>query len=207
MCSSQLLGKPILFGEPGVIVQIDESLFDHNSKVSCNDIGFIYYCILPILIVSKKSCACSYFTVWVFGMYDTQMKQGYMTLVSSRNTLTLLPNIEEHTLPGIIIHSDMWAAYRQVAQLPTVVARETVNHRRHFVDPTKGAHTQAIESYWARAKAKLKRMMGTTKEMLPSYLDEFTWKERHGRSENGEIDNAVVLSKMINAIAKENPVM
>ena len=39
VCSSQLLGEPILFGGPGVIVQIDESLFDHNSKVSCNDIG------------------------------------------------------------------------------------------------------------------------------------------------------------------------
>ena len=105
---------------------------------------------------------------WVFGMYDTQMKQGYMTLVPSRNALTLLPIIEEHTLPGSIILSNMWAAYRQVARLPTVVAHETVNHRRHFVDPTTGAHTQAIESYWARAKAKLKRMMGTTKEMLPS---------------------------------------
>ena len=130
-----------------------------------------------------------------------------MTLVPSRNALTLLPIIEEHTLPGSIIHSDMWAAYRQVARLPTVVAHETVNHRRHFVDPTTGAHTQAIESYWARAKAKLKRMMGTTKEMLPSYLDEFMWKERHGRNANRQIDDAVVLSKMISAIAKENPVM
>ena len=134
---------------------------------------------------------------WVFGMYDTQMKQGYMTLVPSRNALTLLPIIEEHTLPGSIILSNMWAAYRQVARLPTVVAHETVNHRRHFVDPTTGAHTQAIESYWARAKAKLKRMMGTTKEMLPSYLDEFMWKERHGRNTNGQINDAVVLSKMI----------
>ena len=48
-----------------------------------------------------------------------------------------------------------------------------------FVDPTTGVHTQAIESYWNGVKTKFKRMKGVSEEQLPSYLDEFMWRERH----------------------------
>ena len=44
-----------------------------------------------------------------------------------------------------------------------------------------GVHTQIIESYWARTKRKFKRMKGVTEEQLPSYLDEFMWRERYRR--------------------------
>ena len=36
-----------------------------------------------------------------------------------------------------------------------------------------GVHTNNIESYWARSKAKIKRMKGIHRELLTSYLDEF----------------------------------
>ncbi len=53
-----------------------------------------------------------------------------------------------------------------------------MNHSRNFVDPVSGVHTQAVESYWGRAKAKLKTMRGTFGHMLPGYLDEYMYKER-----------------------------
>ena len=105
---------------------------------------------------------------------------GYMEVVQRRDAATLLPIINAHTAPGSIIHSDMWASYNRVQRLPPVAAHNTVNHSRHFVDPVTGVHTQNIESYWNRVKTKLKRMKGCHAHQLPSYLDEFMWRERHG---------------------------
>ena len=57
-----------------------------------------------------------------------------------------------------------------------------MNHSLHFVDPVSGVHTQNIESYWNRVKRRFKHMKGVHQSMLDSYLDEFMWRERHGRS-------------------------
>ena len=51
-----------------------------------------------------------------------------------------------------------------------------VNHSENFVDPYTGAHTNTIEGLWNAVKKKLKRMCGTFKHQLPSYLDEFNWQ-------------------------------
>ena len=102
-----------------------------------------------------------------------------MRVVERRDAPTLLPIIQQHVLPGTVIYSDEWRAYRHVAALPPVAAHQTVNHSIQFVDPATGVHTQHIESYW---KTKLKQMKGCHRHMLPSYLDEFMWRERHGAS-------------------------
>ena len=104
---------------------------------------------------------------------------GYMEVVPHRDANTLLPLITAHVAPGTIIHSDKWTAYNR---LPNVSSHEVVNHSVNFVEPTTGVHTQNVESYWNRVKAKLKRMRGCHGEQLPSYLDEFMWRERHGTS-------------------------
>ena len=107
---------------------------------------------------------------------------GVMTIVPDRSAQTLLPILQQHLHSGTIVHSDEWAAYNRVQQLRQVSHHETVNHSLHFVDPVTGVHTQNIESYWNRAKTKFKRMKGVHESMLPSYLDEFMWRERHGKS-------------------------
>ena len=107
---------------------------------------------------------------------------GYMEVVPHRDANTLLPLITAHVAPGTIIHSDEWAAYNQVQRLPNVSSHEVVNHSVNFVELTTGVHTQNVESYWNRVKTKLKRMRGCHGEQLPSYLDEFMWRERHGTS-------------------------
>ena len=62
--------------------------------------------------------------------------------------------------PGTTIYSDQWRAYNRVASSPSVPSHSTVNH-----------------NYWARAKLKIKIMKGCHKQELPSYLDEFMWRE------------------------------
>ena len=107
---------------------------------------------------------------------------GYMEVVQRRDAATLLPIIQAHTAPGTIIHSDEWRSYRRVASLPSVAAHATVNHSLNFVDPATGVHTQNVESYWGRVKRKIKHMKGCHATEMSSYLDEFMWRERFGKT-------------------------
>ena len=122
--------------------------------------------------------------MWVFGIVDTSQEPalGYMEIVPARDAATLLPIIQAHTAAGTTVYSDQWGAYNRVQTLGNVAAHSTVNHSLHFVDPVTGVHTQNVESYWNRVKGKLKRMKGCHEDQLPSYLDEFMWRERHGRT-------------------------
>ncbi|XP_019863338.1 PREDICTED: uncharacterized protein LOC100639804 [Amphimedon queenslandica] len=164
VCSTKLISVPIVLGGPGKVVQIDESLFRHKPK--------------------HHRGRATRQELWVFGMVDTsfQPSLGFMQLVPNRQAATLYPIIQAHVANGTTVYSNEWSAYRQVASLPQVAAHQMVNHSVNFVDPATGVHTQNIESYWSRAKRKLKRMKGCHAEQLPSYLDEFMWRERYGPS-------------------------
>ena len=126
-------------------------------------------------------------------MVDTSSSPalGYMEIVPQQDATTLLPIIQAHTLPGTVIHSDQWRAYSQVSSLPNVASHSTVNHSLEFVDPVTGVHTQHVESYWNRCKIRFKAMKGCHESQLPSYLDEFMWRERHGSAANVAMDNIV----------------
>lgn len=121
---------------------------------------------------------------WVFGMVDTSVTPalGVMRVVPNRSAATLLPVLQQHLRPGTTVWSDEWAAYQRVQQLSVVSQYDSVNHSINFVDPNTGVHTQNVESYWNRVKTKFKRMKGVHDTMITSYLDEFMWRERHGRT-------------------------
>ena len=89
------------------------------------------------------------------------------------------------------MHSIEWAAYNRVQLLPTVSAHQTVNHSLELINSTTGTHTQNIESYWNRSKTKFNRMKGCHQQMLPSYLDEFMWQERHGRTASQALNSII----------------
>ena len=127
---------------------------------------------------------------WVFGMCDTSQQPalGYMEMVNARDAATLLPIIQAHVHPGTIVWSDSWAAYKNINLLASVQSHSTVNHSIEFRTPA-GVHTNHIESYWNRAKIKLKRMRGCHRSQLPSYLDEFMWWERYGKCSEDVLEN------------------
>ena len=75
----------------------------------------------------------------------------------------------------------------------------TLNHSVEFVSPS-GVHTQNVESYWNRSKMKLKRMRGCAAKEVPSYLDEFMWRERFGKTSREAMDS------IIRDIAQQYPV-
>lgn len=124
---------------------------------------------------------------------------GYMQIVPDRTAATLLPIVRQHVGNGTTVYSDQWAAYRHLSSLPNVSRHETVNHSVEFVSPT-GVHTQNIESYWNRVKTKFKRMKGCHEHQLPSYLDEFMYRERYGKTAMECFDS------IIRDIARQYPV-
>ena len=143
-------------------------------------------------------------------MVDTSSKPavGYMELVQDRTAATLLAIISAHVAPGTEIWSDQWASYHNVGRIPGVTAHRTVNHSVQFVTGkfiyykgsvdlilhcfiASGVHTNTVESYWNRCKTKIKRMKGVHRSFLPSYLDEFMWRERWGGSTEAAFNNIV----------------
>ena len=78
-----------------------------------------------------------------------------------------------------IIHSDEWRAYSRVANIPAVASHSMVNHSITFVDPTTGAHTQHIESYWNQVKLKLKQMKGCHFDQIPINSCGWSDMDRH----------------------------
>ena len=159
VCSHELTTNPIQIGGPGVVVQIDETLMarrkDHRGRV-----------------VQQR---------WVFGGSCPTTKKGFLILVPDRTAATLLPLIQEHIAPGSVIHSDMWAAYNGIDQLPVnpPYTHHTVNHTENFVDPATGADTNHVENMWKNAKMKFKSMAGVAENTLESHLDEFMWRLDH----------------------------
>ena len=148
ICSAHLLANPMTLGGRNIVVKIDESLFRHKPKYHRGRAG-----------AGDQ---------WVFGACDmsTIPAVAYMELVPDRRAATLIPIIQRIILPGSTIHSDQWAAYRQLHADPSYTYA-TVNHSQNFVDPVTGAHTQAIESYWAKVKSKFKSMKGVSTAQLP----------------------------------------
>ena len=138
----------------------------------------------------------------MLGLFDTQYKPArpYLQLVRRRNVAILLPRIQRKVLIGSIVHTDEWAAYRQL-QRRLGLHQRAVNHSLHFVDPATGVHTQHAESNWCTAKDKFKLMKGNTNpNFLLEYLQEFMWRRWYGDPHpNG------CFQRLLRDIAEQNP--
>ena len=157
-CVEHFARNPMQLGGEGVVCQIDESLFRHKQKYHVGR-------------VPERE-------LWVFGIADTRYTPAkiHLSLVVNRSAATLLPIISTVCLPGTIIHSDQWAAYRNIASSLNFI-HQTVNHTTNFVDPVSGAHTQSIESYWNKIKLRIKKSKGCFGEHLNLFLSECMWKD------------------------------
>ena len=79
-------------------------------------------------------------------------------------------------------HIDKW----QVCQVFPLIPQVT------FVDPVSGTHTQNIESYWGKAKRKLKNMKGCHASQLPIDLDKVMWREHFGQTTADAFNNIML---------------
>ncbi|CAH1260847.1 unnamed protein product [Diabrotica balteata] len=118
---------------------------------------------------------------WVFGEVERKTGKLFLTPVQARNEETLLPIISRTILPGTVIVTDGWEAYRNIGLLGGGVYEHRTVLQNYFVDPhDKSIHKQTIESVWMRVKKMLNRQYRTSTDLhlLPQYLQEFMWRER-----------------------------
>ena len=128
---------------------------------------------------------------WIFGAYDVEQKIGYVQFVDSRDSNALFPIIQQWIEPGTEIHSDRWASYSGISNIPVFppYIHKTVNHSENFVDPITGAHTNNVEAYWSSVKRKFKILSGTSRSLTASYLDEHMWRNIYGSSTRSAFDS------------------
>ena len=125
----------------------------------------------------------------MLGIADTSRTPslGYMHLVQNKTATTLLRIIRRLVARGSIVHTDEWHAYNGIQRLHGLCLQHCiVNHSLHFIN--KSSHSK---SYWNRVKIKLKHIRGCHGHQLPSYLDKFTWRERHGQTKEQAYTNII----------------
>ena len=160
ICGEHFLANPVVVGGPGIVVEIDESLFCRRKY----NVG---------RLVREQ---------WVFGGIEvgTPDKKAFLVAVPRRDAATLLPIITQFVAPGSTIISDCWRAYNTLGLQG--YTHLTVNHSINFVDPNTGACTNHIENYWQHAKQRNKREYGTARTQLDSYLIEYMWRARYHKN-------------------------
>jgi len=162
-------------GGPGVVVQIDESLFrgrrkNMTGRLLLGDRG---------RDARRRNYGNRVDGPWIVGMIDSN-KNVRLFFVRDRSANTLLHLIRSVVLPGSIIHTDGWGGYYRVGQGEwpdgeAAYGHQIVNHSVEFVS-AEGAHTQAIERVWTDIKTnfiKIKR--STSKELFHEHIAYYEW--------------------------------
>ena len=96
-----------------------------------------------------------------------------------RNHHTLLTLIKRYVNPGTTILSDRWRGYTHLNRHGYI--HLTVNHRRGFIDPATGVHTNTCEGMWYHAKRHTRGGHGrprTDSAAMDLALCEFMWLKR-----------------------------
>ena len=92
---------------------------------------------------------------WTFGLTERGSLDCILKQVPSfRSRKSLLPLINEHTLPGTLFCSDGWKAYFKLAEHLDIenVLYYAVNQSKNYVDPDTGAHRQKLKGLWGHVK-------------------------------------------------------
>lgn len=151
-------GEQPTIGGAGLDVEIDETVISHR----------------------KYNRGRILDTVWVFGGICRQTKEAFAIVVPDRTAPTLTQEIADHIEQGTTIHSDSWAAYKQIEAIPNKnYTHYCVNHSQNFVNPQNGSHTQTVERMWRDLKVKKTTSCGIRSQESSGYVFEYIWRRNN----------------------------
>jgi len=192
VCSKVLARQPKYIGSPEYPIQIDEAYFAGRRKYKKgrlrkgdikpkgedqavkeeNEGRVMTPYTVESSIQNKRNYGNRVIGPWVFGIYKSKERVRFF-VIPDRKGKTLIPIIKRHVVPYSIVVSDEWTGYSRLGENNYV--HKTVCHKRNFVNPKTGYHTQAIERAWIEGKAVIKRARYPTVD-LQSHLDEVSWR-------------------------------
>lgn len=115
-------------------------------------------------------------TQWLFGCIERATNNFCLRLIDNRSRGELEEVIRECIIEDAVVYSDCWSSYMSLFANTDDYIHYSVNHSQYFVDPITGAHTQSIESLWARLKSSLRSKSYRDSQHLSDYLAEFTYR-------------------------------
>ena len=154
-------------GGPGTVVETDASYFADSPKYGKGKMRD-----------SEKVWQLLGEWPWVFGLLQRGSLLCWPEQVPDRQRATLVPIIDKVVLDHTEIHSDKWPGYIDLEEYLAApnCSHKTVNHKKHFVDPTSGAHSQSVECNWRHSKRSLPEL-GVKPKYLDYYLKTFMWRQ------------------------------
>lgn len=172
-------GPQEVIGGPQLNVEIDETVISHR----------------------KYNRGRILATVWVFGGICRETQKAFALVVPDRKAPTLNQEISDHIAPGSIIHSDSWAAYERIEQIPNRnYTHLSVNHSENFINPNNGSHTQNVERMWRSLKFRKVMQCGIRSEEASGYVFEYVWR----RNNLKELSRGQKLIRLLQTIGQTN---
>ena len=96
-------------------------------------------------------------------------------VIPDATRVTLWGEICENILPGTILHTDQYHAYRSISLRG--YRHETCNHEREEWVSAKGATTNNLEGFWNMLKRGIRGThIHVSAKHLPKYLGEFEYR-------------------------------
>ncbi len=109
---------------------------------------------------------------WVLRIYYSKTKTRFIRL-KDRTSDFILDVLREYVREGSLRWTDEFESYKCLPK--NIYQHQSVNHKKNYVDPITGAHTQGVERSWVDSKSWYRSSRGN-RTLLQSHLHETAWR-------------------------------
>ena len=127
-------------------------------------------------------------TRWLFGIICSAHHKVHCEFIEDKKHETVIPIITRHVDHGATIYSDGAKVYQCLQNMH--YNHNFVIHKKEYVNPVTGVHTNSIENFWGNLKMHLKSVRGSQSVMLDRHIDEYIY--RYNRKNQGKIFNLIL---------------
>ena len=115
-------------------------------------------------------------TTWILGIYDVEAKVGILDVILNGSDEEIVSKVEATVEKDSEIVTNDTQTY--ICLETKGYTHRTLNRSHSFVSPYS-THANHVKGYFSRLKTFLRKKCAKRQDIIPSYLDEFMWRERN----------------------------